>query len=132
LAFGELPEEDEKLLVFGNEELLSTAIKNIVINACKYSDNHLAEVKLACYHNVINIFIKDEGNGIADAEKENIFQPFYRADNKKMHQGFGLGLSLAYQIIKLHKGQISLESVVHKGTVFSVTLPSAGSLLRSK
>ena len=131
LVFGELPEEDEKLLVFGNEALLITAIKNIVINACKYSDNHLAEVKLSCYHNVITIFIKDEGKGIAEAEKENIFQPFYRADNKHMHQGFGLGLSLAHQIIKLHKGQISLESIVNKGAVFSIMLPSAGSLLKS-
>ena len=132
LAFGELPDEDEKLLVFGNEALLFTAIKNIVINACKYSGNHLAEVKLSCYHNVITIFIKDEGTGISDAEKENIFQPFYRADNKQVHQGFGLGLSLAHQIIKLHKGQISLESIVNKGTVFSVMLPSAGSLLQNE
>jgi two-component system sensor histidine kinase ArlS len=129
IAFGELPDEDEKLLVFGNEALLFTAIKNIVINACKYSDNHLAEVKLVCQQNVITIFIKDYGKGIPDEDKENIFQPFYRVKEKNMNQGFGLGLSLASQIVKLHKGQLSLESELNKGTVFCITLPSAGSLL---
>ncbi len=132
ITFDNPPEEDEKLLVFGNEALLATAIKNIVINACKYSGNHVAEVMLSYHRNVITIFIKDEGTGISDAEKENIFQPFYRADNKQRHQGFGLGLSLAQQIIKLHKGQISLESIVNKGTIFTIMLPSAGSLWQSK
>ncbi len=132
LTFGELPEEDEKLLVFGNEALLFTAIKNIVINACKYSDDHKADVKLSCHQNVITISVKDEGGGIPAADRENIFQPFYRAGEKNMDKGFGLGLSLAQQIIKLHKGQISFESVVNKGTVFSIMLPSAGSLLQDK
>jgi signal transduction histidine kinase len=132
LTFGELPEEDEKLLVFGNEALLFTAIKNIVINACKYSDDHKTEVKLSCHQNVITISIKDEGRGIPAADRENIFQPFYRAGEKNLDKGFGLGLSLAQEIIKLHKGQISLESVVNKGTVFSIMLPSAGSLLQDK
>lgn len=132
IAFGELPEEDEKLLVFGNEALLFTAIKNIVINACKYSDDHNATVKLSCHQNVITISIKDEGKGISPAERENIFQPFYRADEKNMQQGFGLGLSLAQQIIKLHKGQITFESIVAKGSTFIIVLPSAGSLLQNK
>jgi len=132
IAFGELPEEDEKLLVFGNEALLFTAIKNIVINACKYSDDHTALLRLSCLQNVITISIKDEGKGISTAERENIFQPFYRADEKNMEQGFGLGLSLAQQIIKLHKGQISFESIIAKGSTFIIVLPSAGSLLQNK
>jgi two-component system, OmpR family, sensor histidine kinase ArlS len=129
ITFGELPDEDEKLLVFGNEALLFTAIKNLVINACKYSDNHLAEVKLTYQLNVISIQIRDTGKGISDTEKENIFQPFYRVDEKNINQGFGLGLSLASQIIKLHKGQLSLESELNRGSIFSIILPPAGSLL---
>ena len=46
LEFGQFPENEEELLIFGNAELLFTAIKNIVINACKYSPNHRATVKL--------------------------------------------------------------------------------------
>ncbi len=129
LAFEQLPEEDEKLLVFGNEALLLTAIKNIVINACKYSNNHQAKVKLFFHENVITISVEDEGKGISSTELENIFQPFYRVDDKNINQGFGLGLSLTHQIIKLHKGQVSVKSVINKGTIFSINLPSAGSLI---
>ena len=132
LTFDQLPDEDEKLLVFGNEALLSTALKNIVINSCKYSENHLANVKLSCRYNVISISVEDEGKGISESEKENIFQPFYRVDDKNVSQGFGLGLSLAHQIIKLHKGQISLESIINKGSIFTIILPSAGNLLQKK
>ena len=46
LVFEKLPDEEEKLLVFGNEELLITALRNITVNACKYSDNHLAIIRL--------------------------------------------------------------------------------------
>src|SRR5579871_1668995 len=63
LDFAELPEEDEKLLVFGNEELLFTAIKNIVVNACKYSGNHQATVKLFVHDNLITVVVEDEGKG---------------------------------------------------------------------
>jgi signal transduction histidine kinase len=132
LTFKELPEEDEKLLVFGNEALLLTAIKNIVVNACKYSDNHQAKVKLYFQENVITISIEDEGKGIPDSELENIFQPFYRVDDKNINQGFGLGLSLAHQIIRLHKGKIWIKSEINKGTTFSIALPSAGSLLHKE
>ena len=127
-----MPEEDEKLLVFGNEALLSTAIKNIVVNACKYSDSHRAKVKLHVHENVITISIEDEGKGIPDSEFDKIFQPFYRVDNKNINQGFGLGLPLADQIIRLHKGRIWVKSEINKGTVFSIALPSAGSLLHKK
>jgi two-component system sensor histidine kinase ArlS len=129
LKFDQLPEEDEKLLVFGNQALLFTAIKNIVINACKYSDNHKAKVRLHFQDNVITIFVEDEGKGIPSTELDKIFQPFYRVNDKNLNQGFGLGLSLAHQIIKLHKGYILVKSVINQGTIFSIVLPPAGSLL---
>lgn len=132
LHFDDLPVEEEKLLVFGNEELLFTAIKNIVVNACKYSVDHLAKVKLEYNSKMIMIFIEDEGKGIPTTELENIFQPFFRVDDMNTTQGFGLGLSLAQQIIKLHKGSIKVESTLGQGTVFTVTLPSMESVFRQE
>ena len=132
LSFEQLPAEEEKLLVFGNETLLFTAIKNIVTNACKYSDNHLATVKLFYFQNTIEISVADTGKGISDDQIEKIFQPFFRVDDNNLNQGFGLGLSLAKQIIELHKGQISIQSKLNVGTVFTIILPSAGNLLESK
>ncbi|HEV2354687.1 MAG TPA: HAMP domain-containing sensor histidine kinase, partial [Puia sp.] len=128
LDFDRLPEAEEALLVFGNEELLFTAIKNIVSNACKYSEDHHATVRLAVQGKEIRISIEDRGLGIPETEWENIFQPFYRTDEGHSIPGFGLGLSLARRIIQLHKGWIDVESAVGSGSIFHVRLPTAGSL----
>jgi two-component system sensor histidine kinase ArlS len=128
LDFDRLPEAEEALLVFGNEELLFTAIKNIVSNACKYSEDHRATVRLRVEGNEIRVTIEDHGKGIPEGEWENIFQPFYRTEEGHAIPGFGLGLSLARRIIQLHKGWIDVDSAVGKGSVFSVRLPTAGSL----
>ena len=125
LDFDKLPDQEEQLLVLGNAALLFTAIKNIVSNACKYSNNHLANVKLSVRQKQIVITIEDEGKGIAAGELQNIFQPFYRAGNSRDITGFGLGLSLASRFLKLHKGAISVQSLVDKGTTFTITLPIA-------
>jgi two-component system, OmpR family, sensor histidine kinase ArlS len=128
LDFDRLPEAEEELLVFGNEELLFTAIKNIVSNACKYSDDHHAIVRLTIQGKEIRISIEDKGRGIGEEEWEKIFQPFYRTEEGHSIPGFGLGLSLARRIIQLHKGWIRVDSVIGEGSVFSVRLPTAGNL----
>lgn len=130
LIFDQLPDDEEKLLVFGNEELLITALRNVVVNACKYSENHAACVRLISRENMITIEIEDNGKGIPMEELKNIFQPFYRVANNPDIKGFGLGLPLAQQIIKLHKGQILVHSETGKGTVFTIKLPTAGSFSR--
>lgn len=125
LDFGEMPVDEEQLLVLGNEELLVTAIKNIVINACKYSPDHQASLELAILPGEISITISDKGPGIEEAELENIFLPFYRTGNTGVKEGFGLGLSLASHIIRLHNGQIRVHSNVQNGSMFSIMLPQA-------
>lgn len=128
IEFDNLPEEEEDLLVFGNEPLLFTAINNIVINACKYSNDHQANVKLNVSGNAIFIEVKDRGKGISSSELEKIFQPFYRIEENRSEGGFGLGLSLAGRIIKMHKGNIHVASEPGRGTTFRIWLPGAKSL----
>lgn len=128
IEFDNLPEEEESLLVFGNEALLFTAINNIVLNACKYSEDHEAGIRLKVASNAISIYIKDKGKGIESTEIEKIFQPFYRVEENRGEGGFGLGLSLASRIIKIHKGTIEVSSEPGKGTVFYIQLPAAKSL----
>ena len=125
LEFDNMPDDEEKLLVFGNETLLLTAIKNIVINACKYSENHNAAVKLTVSDHHILIEVSDRGPGIPQDQLEHIFQPFYRVDETRATGGFGLGLSLAERIIKLHKGIITVRSEEGSGTIFLISLPAA-------
>jgi len=123
--FDQLPTEDEHLLIAGNEELLFTAIKNIVINGCKYSGNQQAIIKLSIEYPTIIIQVQDKGVGIPGDELAKIFQPFYRVGAGETGEGFGLGLPLASRIIKLHKGTIDISSTVNKGSTFTIRFPSA-------
>ncbi|HEY6978145.1 MAG TPA: HAMP domain-containing sensor histidine kinase [Chitinophagaceae bacterium] len=125
LSFDNLPDEEERLLIFGNEDLLFSAVKNIVLNGCKYSENHVAMVMLSVENDEIIVKVRDEGKGIPADELQHIFQPFYRVDDSQVESGFGLGLSLASRIIKLHRGNIKVESVINEGTTFTVELPVA-------
>ncbi|OQP52855.1 hypothetical protein A4H97_24475 [Niastella yeongjuensis] len=125
LGFDDLPEDEDRLFVFGNEELLFTAIKNIVVNACKYTTGHRALVRASTRNNEIHVEIIDNGPGMRPEELEQIFQPFYRGGTVGTLPGFGLGLPLVKRIINLHKGRIQVESDIKTGTTFLVTLPAA-------
>jgi two-component system sensor histidine kinase ArlS len=127
LVFGDLPPEEEALLIFGNEELLLIAVKNIVSNACKYSGDHKAVVSLGIEEKNIVVKVIDKGPGISKEEIPKIFQPFYRVADGDI-PGFGLGLSLSSLIIKLHKGAISVDSELNVGTAFTIRLPVAAEL----
>jgi two-component system sensor histidine kinase ArlS len=129
LQFDDVPEEEDKLLVFGNQALLLTAIKNIVVNACKYSGDHQASVHLKMSERFLLVVIIDKGPGIPADEIKNIFQPFYRVEENRTAGGFGLGLSLAERIIKIHKGSITVDSALGQGTTFTIKLPAAGNLV---
>ena len=131
LEFVQIPAQEDKFLVFGNADLLFTAIKNIVSNACKYAPNKLAQVKLSINQREIIISIEDEGKGISENELKNIFQPFYRTADSQDISGFGVGLPLVNRIIKLHKGQIKVISSIGKGTTFFVHLPIAGNVSKT-
>lgn len=125
LSFDDLPEDDSALFIFGNEELLFTAMKNIAMNACKYSPDRRAVVTLKTVHDMIEVKIEDKGAGITSAELERVFEPFYRSDNWRKTEGFGLGLSLALRIVKFHKGNIDVTSSVN-GSCFTIRLPGNG------
>ena len=69
----------------------------------------------------IIIKVKDNGNGIPESIREKIFQPFFTT--KPTGQGTGLGLSLAYDIVKAHGGELKVESEEREGTEFVIQLP---------
>jgi len=71
----------------------------------------------------VEVVITDNGNGVPQAIRDKIFQPFFTT--KPTGQGTGLGLSLSYDIVvKGHGGQLLLESIEGKGTTFKVILPT--------
>lgn len=115
------PESENDLLVYGNEGLLTITFKNLLDNACKFSnDDIIIEFIIAQDH--ISIVISDNGIGIPDNELEDIYKPFSRASNVKFIGGFGVGLALVSKILELHKAGIDIKSKVNEGTRINVSL----------
>ena len=69
--------------------------------------------------------MRDNGHGIPEKYRESIFQPFFRIDKSRSraHGGVGLGLSLVWEIVLLHKGAVKVEESSDDGTIILVTLP---------
>ena len=124
LYFDNFLEDEQRCVIYGNKELLHSAIKNIVENGCKYSPDSCSRVNLSFSNDQIYITVKNEGNVIATEEIQKIFQPFYRGSNTREQKGFGLGLSLAKSIVRFHKGTIEVTSSLKMGTIFEIRLPS--------
>ncbi len=82
----------------------------------------LAEIKTRKLNDKVEIIVSDNGNGIPSTIKDKIFQPFFTT--KPTGQGTGLGLSLSYDIVKAHGGEIKVETKEGEGTEFVVQLPS--------
>lgn len=118
--------DDEKnLTIRGDEQLIKTAVSNIMENGCKYSADKAVRVFIEASESGITLTFRDKGIGIPQEEISNIFEPFYRGANTKNVRGHGIGLSMVKGIIKLHKGTLHLVSIEGEGTVVTVSLPLA-------
>jgi signal transduction histidine kinase len=117
------PEMHDQLIIFGNEGLLEVALKNIIENANKFSENQEVLVSLSISGDHLQILVKDRGVGIPAIELKNIFEPFYRASNVRKFKGFGVGLSLAHKIIKMHGGILHFNSTEGMGTEIKACFP---------
>lgn len=124
LIFEQLPEDEGEIIVEGYEHLLQLAISNIITNACKYSDNKPVKILLKTLSKHIIINVSDQGIGIPEDEKKYIFEPFFRASNTHLYEGHGVGLPLAWRIVRLHRGTIDIRTEVGKGTDITIILPS--------
>ena len=123
INFSESIDDEYKLKVKGNDQLLRTAISNLIDNGCKYSGDHTSDIIVNNENNKVIINFSDKGIGISEEELKMIFQPFYRAKNAIGTKGHGIGLSLVEKIITLHKGKITVKSEIMKGSTFTLSLP---------
>ena len=115
----EYPENENDLLVNGNSGLLEIAFKNLLDNACKFSNEDVG-VEFQMTDKNIKIIISDKGVGIPSNEINSIYHPFQRASNVKFIGGFGIGLSLVNKIIELHDAELNVISGENEGTRFEI------------
>ena len=123
-----IPDAPEKLKIMGNAQLLQLAVVNLVNNACKYSSNQIVTLAVRTSDDKVIISVKDKGIGIPEEDLPHIYDTFYRASNTKNFEGYGIGLPLTRNIVRLHQGELQVESQLDQGTTVQLTFPVAPSL----
>jgi two-component system sensor histidine kinase SenX3 len=121
-------EQAQRLEVFGNKEMLITAVKNLIENAITYSDPG-SSVGIGCgvKRDIAEVAVTDSGSGISPENQQRIFERFYRADPSRSRDtgGTGLGLSIVKHVAKVHRGEVKLFSQVGVGSTFTLRIPLA-------
>lgn len=112
--------ENRDITFIGDYKWEVEALTNILKNCLEHTPNN-KNIYLSCFDNALytKIIIKDEGEGIDKEDLKHIFERFYKTKNSS-NDSIGIGLSLAYTIIKQDNGYIKVKSVLNKGTTFEI------------
>ena len=105
----------------GDRQRLTQVLQNLIGNALKYARSEIT-LSLSATASLVTLQIADDGPGIARSDLPHVFDRFYRAADP-VAQGSGLGLAIAASIVQAHGGAITADSVLGRGTTFTVTLP---------
>ncbi len=111
-----------------DEVKITLALTNLVENAIKYNKDHgNVKVTLDADHQFFTVEIADTGIGIPEDAYDHIFERFYRVDKSHSREigGTGLGLAITRNVILMHRGSVTVSSVLGEGTVFCVKIPLA-------
>ena len=116
------------LVVYGDRKLLTTAVRNLLDNAARYSRrNTQVSVGVTNHDGLVSIAVVDQGDGIVPAQRERIFERFYRGDQSRSRDngGSGLGLAIVKHVVSDHGGRVTLWSAPGQGSTFTILLPEA-------
>ena len=119
-----LPEKMRDLVL--DKEKIVAVLVNLLGNAAKYTPNggHVA-MKVKLEDGLLEVAVEDTGFGISEEELPQVFDKFFRSADSRIQDevGTGLGLSLAREVVRMHGGEITVESTLNKGSTFLVTIP---------
>jgi two-component system sensor histidine kinase SenX3 len=119
---------DPEARVFGDGDLLMTAVRNLVDNAVAYSPTaSRVAITVGRHHGLVEVAVSDEGVGIPDDEQVRIFERFYRVDQARSRAtgGTGLGLAIVKHVCANHGGEVTVWSRPGQGATFTMRLPDA-------
>ena len=115
----------EELFLTGSDILIYRMLYNLVENAIKYNrENGSVTVSAIKEKNKVILKVSDTGNGIDEAFREQIFEPFFRVDKSRSRElgGVGLGLAMVREVVRVHDGTIEVYTNKHSGTTFEVKM----------
>jgi len=124
-SFESIPENQDDLIINGNDALLKSAFFNLIKNAYQYSSNKKLQIKLSVIENSIFIKFFNVGPQLSESEAQKMFIPFFRGGNAGNKKGFGLGLSIIQRILELHYGKLTYLASANDMNEFKVQLPVA-------
>ena len=116
---------DEELFLTGSDILIYRMLYNLVENAIKYNrEDGSVTVSAIRKKNEVVLTVSDTGNGIDEAFREQIFEPFFRVDKSRSRElgGVGLGLAMVREVVRVHDGTIEVYTNKHSGTTFEVKM----------
>lgn len=122
ITFASLPDDDNDFTIRGNETVLKSAFTNLIKNAYTYSVDQKVSITLDSDSNAIFVHLDNTGTQLPADEKENIMIPFFRGGNALTSKGYGLGLSIVYRFIAIHKGTVTYTPIASNVNRFTVTL----------
>jgi len=120
----DIPEKIGELKL--DKDKMSAVIVNLLGNAAKYTpDSGRVEMRVAREPSQLQISIEDTGFGISPEELPKVFDKFFRSEDRRVLEevGTGLGLSLAVEVVRMHGGDITVESEIDKGSTFLISIP---------
>lgn len=118
--------------IYGDRSHIERIVSNLITNAIKYGrDGGSIKVYVSAVRDEVYLKVKDDGQGIDEKDQVHIFERFYRVDDSRARKsgGRGLGLAIVKELVELHDGRISVESVITRGSEFTVMFPSAAKVL---
>jgi two-component system, OmpR family, sensor histidine kinase SenX3 len=114
--------------IFGNREMLATAVKNLIENAINYSTSgSQVGIGSKSIGDVAEVSVTDSGAGISIENQARVFERFFRVDSSRSREtgGTGLGLSIVKHVAKIHRGEVKLFSQPGVGSTFTLRIPLA-------
>jgi signal transduction histidine kinase len=111
--------------VFVDRQMWEKIVLNLLSNAFKFTFAGEIAISMRQTDNAAQLRVRDTGTGIPAEEMPRLFERFHRIPNSRgrTHEGSGIGLALVQELVRLHGGCLTAESVVGRGTTFTVTLP---------
>jgi len=119
---------DKKAEVYGDEKMLVTAVHNLIVNAIQYSpDGSRVGIGVTTREGIVEIAVTDQGVGIPEADRDRVFERFFRIDAARSRHtgGTGLGLSIVKHVVQNHGGDVRVWSQPGSGSTFTIRLPEA-------